>query len=518
MIRQRQLVVWCGALVVGISVGFAANLFWVGIRQVQRLFFGSDSPDLLSALTDVPWWQILMAPALGGLLVGVLLFLLGWNRPAGIADVMEARHIRMGRLPFRAAFGHAGLSMLSIGAGASSGREGPVVHLGASLASALAQVLKLPPRYTRMLLGCGAAAAVSASFNAPIAGVLFALEIILQNYALRSIAPVAIASVAGTVVTRAVFRGEGPVFDVPDHALVSYLEMPAFAALGLVAALIAMALIQSVRYAEIGASRMPLPIWLRPALGGLVVGAIAVAFPEILGVGYGTVTAILRGDYGIGLLLVLIVVKLSATAITLASRFGGGVFSPSLQLGALAGAAFGLALGEAAPGQVTSMVFYALVGMGAVAAAVLGAPISSTLILFELTGGYALTIGLLVSASIATGVTQAALGHSFFQWQLSMRGLDLTGGTFTSFLTTIRVRHLMEPVTGGVPMPDGSVPTVDPDASLEQVLTILEDYGLDLIAVVEPVENGEVIGIVTYKAALVVYKNALVRANIEDHQ
>ncbi len=516
--RQKLLTVSGAAVFVGIAVGLAALGFRLAIEEVQFSLLGSRSQDLSTALKELPWWRIMAAPVIGGLLVGAILQIWGKERPASIADVIDARARLGGRIPVGPGFLHAGLAVVSLGAGASAGREGPVVHLGGGLASLFSRVLGLPPRYARTILACGAAAAVSASFNAPIAGVLFAFEVILGSYALRAMAPVAIASVTGTVVTRLYFGTEDPAFQVPEPELVSYLEMPAFAALGLLAALMAMAMIQSLKWADGGARQIPVPLALRPALGGLVIGAMALQVPEILGVGYGAINAALQENYSLTLLLGLIAAKIIATAVTFASRFGGGVFTPSLYVGAMAGGSFGYALGLLFPDQVTGFGFYAMVGMGAVAAAVLGAPLSTTLIVFELTGGYAITIALLVSASIATIVTQTTLGHSFFQWQMGQRGLDLTVGTYTTVLNTIRVSDFMERVAGAASRIEDSLPVTYPEASLERVLSLLEEHDLESIAVVDRDQPDRLVGIVPYKKALRVYNEALVRTNIEEHQ
>ncbi|MGF1455312.1 MAG: chloride channel protein [Alphaproteobacteria bacterium] len=515
--RRRQVTVSLAAVGVGLAVGLAALAFRLAILEIQFLFFGTRAEDLAGTMGDLPWWQILLAPAAGGVIVGVILQRLGKERPQGIPEVIDARARGGGRMETRPALVDAALSATSLGAGASAGREAPIVHLGGAIASLFARRLHLPQRYSRTLLGCGAAAAVSASFNAPIAGVLFAFEIILGSYALRAMAPVALAAVTGTLVTRTLL-GEDPAFQVPEPALVSYLEMPAFVALGLLSGLLAILFIQSLKLGDGLARQIPMPLMARPVVGGLLIGLLALETPEILGVGYGAIDAALRETYALSALLLLIGVKLLATAITFASRFGGGIFTPSIYVGAMAGGGFGIALGQVFPDQVTGFSFYAMVGMGSVAAAVLGAPLSTTLIAFELTGGYSLTIALLVSASIATLLTQTLLGHSFFQWKLAQRGLDLTGGSYTAVLKTIKVRRFMDRRPGPDPRLDDSLAAVTPDTSLEDVLILLEEGNLDSVPVLDPDRPGFVLGTVTYTQALRTYKNALIRTNIEEHQ
>ncbi len=515
--RRRQITVSVAAVFIGFAVGLAALVFRLAILEIQFLFFGTRSEDLVGTMGQLPWWQILLGPTAGGLLVGVVLQRLGKERPQGIPEVIDARARGGGRMHVGPALIDAGLSAASLGAGASAGREAPIVHLGGAIASLYARGLHLPARYARTLLACGAAAAVSASFNAPIAGALFAFEVILGSYALRTMAPVALASVTGTLVTRTLL-GEDPAFQVPEPELVSYLEMPMFVALGLLSGLLAILFIQSLKLADALGRQVPMPLFLRPVVGGLLIGLLALETPEILGVGYGAIDAALRGAYALPALGLLIGMKILATAITFASRFGGGVFTPSIYVGAMAGGGFGYTLGFIFPDQVTGFSFYAMVGMGAVAAAVLGAPLSTTLIAFEMTGGYALTIALLISASIATLLTQTLLGHSFFQWKLVQRGLDLTGGSYTAVLNTIKVRDFMIRAPGPDPRIDPTLAATTPEASLEDVLTLLEGGTLDVVPVLDPDRPGHILGYVTYTAALRTYKNALVRTNIEEHQ
>ena len=248
--------------------------------------------------------------------------------------------------------------------------------------------MRLAPSQGRTLLGCGVAAAVAASFNAPIAGVFFALEVVLGHYALRAFAPIVMASVVGTLVTRAHY-GNFPAFIIPEYAIVSFWEFPAFILLGAVCALAAIIFTRSVFFVEDRmVKHVPLPRWSHPVVGGLLVGVIAIQFPHVLGVGYEATDAALREQLSLSLMLALIVFKTAATAISLGSGFGGGVFTPSLFIGAMTGSAFGIVASMAFPELAASHGLYAIVGMGAVAGAVLGAPISTFLIVFELVADY----------------------------------------------------------------------------------------------------------------------------------
>ncbi|MHA7871897.1 MAG: chloride channel protein, partial [Hyphococcus sp.] len=405
------------------------------------------------------------------------------------------------------------------GSGASAGREGPAVHLGASIASIIDRHMGFTAKQRRALLGCGAAAAVSASFNAPVAGVLFALEVVLGNYALSVFGPIAAASVAAAVVTR-IHLGDFPAFAPPDYGAAAAIDVPLAALLGVLCGLIASAFLFSSSRLTEGvrevAQRYGVSYLLLPPLGGAAVGLIGAFFPEVFGVGYEAVTNALSGEYTILLLIALVAAKLAATAITVSCRFGGGVFSPGLVIGAFAGAAFGAGLGELFPDATASPVYYAMIGMGAVGGAILGAPISTTLVIFEMTGEYGITISLMVAVAIATLITQWLNGGSFFQWQLSRRGYDLSEGPQGVILKTIRVRDVMETMPPGAPL-SKEVARLVAAESLGEALARLneaEEHGLPVVAATG---EDDVIGYLSRVKALAAYNKALIEDNIEHH-
>lgn len=521
LIAARIPTVWVFALCVGVLVGVGAILFRLLIGWVQLPWLGVTHERLASAAERVPWFVILLAPAIGGLVVGWLVtrFLPG-RRAEGVADVIEAQALGAGRLGLRKGLMSALVSAISLGCGASAGREGPVVHLGATIAAALARRIELPGAARRTLLGAGVAAAISASFNAPIAGVVFAHEVILGHYAASAFVPIVLSSVVGSVISRLYF-GDFPAFIVPAYQITSYWEFPAFALLGIVCAGIAilfqMALMGGVRLAD----RMPVPLWARPALGGLMVGAIGVVFPQVLGVGYEATDEALRYGMTLWLMLALLAAKLVATAITLSARFGGGVFSPSLYLGAMTGGAFGIIAASVFPHLASSQGLYAILGMGAVAASVLGAPFSTTLIVFELTGGFALSIAILLTVSVASGLTQALHGRSLFQWQLETRGLFLGGGPHKRIVRTVRVRDFLTPIKAGEEAPvleaESDAPRLKSMDTLEAALRAFDRSGESCIQVVDK-EETRIIGHAEREQALRVYNAALIEASVEEHR
>jgi CIC family chloride channel protein len=373
----------------------------------------------------------------------------------------------------------------------------------------------------RTLLACGVAAAVSASFNAPIAGVLFAHEVILAHYALRAFVPIVLASVAGALISRIHF-GSSAAFIIPDYQITSYLEFPAFVLLGVTCAVVAILFELSIMITERLSWRFKMPLWLRPACGGLAVGAIAVFLPQVLGVGYDATDMALKNQWPLALLLVLIVAKTVATAITLASRMAGGVFSPSLYLGAMTGSAFGLIASSAFPEMASSNGLYALLGMGAVAAAVLGAPVSTTVIVFELTGGFEMTIALLLTVSVAHGLSHAVLGHSYFHWQLVQRGLSLHEGPHKEIMRRMRVSRFMTVLEPYEDPPCDLCPIekcwLSPTDTLEDALRAFDRSGASRIPVVSSSDPDTVIGWADRSTAISSFNRALIAAHEEEHR
>ncbi|NQW10599.1 MAG: chloride channel protein [Alphaproteobacteria bacterium] len=444
LIRNDQLVMSVAALAVGFAAAAAAVAFRESIDILQELFLGFGSENVATGAAAVPAWRLVLAPVAGGLLIGLFTrYVMPGERPQGVADVIEASALRAGRMSIRQGLGAAAISATSIGCGASVGREGPAVHLGAALASFVGRSLHLTRSQSRTLLGCGVASAVAASFNAPIAGVFFALEVVIGHYALSAFAPIVIASVCGTIVSRMYF-GDFPAFIIQEHQIGSFLEFPAFALLGVASAAVAITLMRLSGWIEIKSTAIPLPRWLCPAAAGLVVGVVALKFPEILGVGYEAMDNALKENYGFRLLVTLAVLKIALTALCLGAGFGGGIFSPSLFIGAMLGGAFGLVATEPFPHLSSGHGAYTLIGMGAVSGAVLGAPISTILIIFEMTNDYRLTIGVMVAVVIASLITRVWHGPSFFIDQLKRRGLDLQGGHDMTALRSLRVHDLVK--------------------------------------------------------------------------
>lgn len=515
--------VWVLSVIIGAAVAVAAILFREAIGLVQLLWLGSSDEDVLTSARNIAWYWILAAPVAGGFVVGLLLERMTARRAGGVADVIEARAISGRALELREGLMSALVTVISLGSGASAGREGPVVHLGATLASIVSHRRKMPEWCSRTLLAAGVASAISASFNAPIAGVLFAHEVILQHYAMRSFVPIVIASTFGSVLTRMWF-GEATAFIIPAYQITSYWEFPAFALLGVVAAIVAVLFQFSLFSAEYVARGIDIKLRYRPVIGGAMIGIMGVFYPHILGVGYEVTDLVLWNQLPLGLLLILIVMKTAATAITLASRFGGGIFSPALYLGALTGGAFGLIAGSVFPSMASSEGLYAILGMGAVAGAVLGAPISTTMIVFELTGGYALSIALLLTVAIAHGISHAVHGHSYFHWQLEMRGLYDHEGPHRTLMRTKKVMDFMDMKDKDAEPeyldddPEKEIKFLKPTDNLGTALRLFDTSGLQSLPVVDEKDQTRIIAIANQSKALAYFNRALIAASEEEHR
>ena len=517
---SRQPHLWGLSMVVGIVVALAAIVFRELIGIVQWTWLGSTSENVSLAMREIKWWWILLTPTIGGLIVGIALEkLLSTHRINNIADVIESCTKGGRDIDAKTGIGSAVISAFSLGVGASAGREGPLVHLGATISELVVRWFHLPKWGDRTLVACGVAAAISASFNAPIAGLLFAHEIILGHYAKRSFVPIVIACTSATIVSRLWF-GDAAAFIIPEYQITSYFEFPAFALLGVVCALISAMFQFSLIGTDQVARAIAIPLWLRPCIGGAMIGTIGIAFPEVLGVGYEATDMALRNQLPVMLLLTLLVAKTAATAITMASRFGGGVVSPSLYLGAMGGGAFGLIAASVFPEMASSQGLYSILGMGAVAAALLGAPISTVVMVFELTGGYTLSIALFLTVSIAVGLHQSLQGMSFFQWQLASRGFNTNQGPHGFMLHNTVVKHFMTELEE-TNFAENELEKYEEECRLSkhtdlgEALKIFDETGHSYL----PVMDGkELIGWASQVTALRAYNKLLVDASEEEHR
>ena len=486
VLRNEHLLLAATALAVGAAAAYGALFFRLAIDFVQDFAFGFPLDEMIPSTEALAWWHIMLVPSVGGLLIGIFLrFAHGGNRPHAIGHVIEASALRGGKMSLREGLVSAVGNAASLGAGASTGREGPLVHLGATLGAWVSDRLHLDRSQSRTLLGCGVAAAIGSLFNAPVAGAVFAIELVVGNLSLKAGAPIFIAAVTGTAIGRFYFGSE-PSFSVPTHELISLWEFPAFILLGVACAVVAIGFMRGIFLMEGLVGRTPIPKWLQPAIGGIALGLIALQVPEVLGVGFLTADAALHGTIALEFLLVLIIAKMVAVAISLGFGFGGGVFSPSLILGALVGAAFGLVAGSVFPDQFSGVPAYALIGTGALAGAVMGAPLSTIFIIFELTGSSEMTVAVMIATAAASVLTHQFYGRSFFHVQLKRRGLNVSSGHDQALLQGMSVGRVMHT----------NMVSVDADMMLDALHGELRDSPNGEVYVVD--ERGALLGIINY--------------------
>jgi CIC family chloride channel protein len=536
MMRKRgpsQFQFWVIALLVGIASGLAAVAFRKGIEALEGLLYQTDDVARLHSLAEqLAWYWVLLVPVAGGLVVGQILHhFTPDGRVRSVADVIEGAALTEGRVERREGLASAAASLITLGAGGSSGREGPVVHLAGVISSWVSERIHADGITGRDLLGCAVAAAVSASFNAPIAGALFALEVVLRHFAVHAFSPIVIASVAGTVIDR-LFFGDMTEFSLPGTSVLEfYVELPAFLILGLVCGLVAAAMMMAIFVAEDAAGhlqlRLRVPRWLRPAGAGLLLGGLAIFFPHIIGVGYETTYAALTGKLIWHEAMIFAVLKVVAVAITIGGRMGGGVFSPSLMVGALTGLAFGHVATAILPDYSGTLTLYALAGMGAVAAAVLGAPISTTLIVFELTGDWQTGLAVMVAVSTSTALGSRLVRRSFFLTQLMRRGIRLAAGPQDYLLGMFRVTRLMRPPDHDRAASEEQCWSLieqglylDARATLETAMPAFDRAGVPFLPVVT-LSGGEappvLLGALFHVDALRAYNSALAAVTKEEH-
>ena len=431
------------AILIGITGGYGAILFRYMIRLFESLFFGSWHVNI-AYIESLPWYVKLIVPALGGLIVGPIIYFFAREaKGQGVSEVMEAIILKGGAIRPRVVLAKIIASAVSIGTGGSVGREGPIVQIGSAAGSSLGQIIRVRGSQLRTLVACGAAAGIAGTFNAPLAGSIFALEILLGDFAIRQFSPIVIASVTSTVISR-YYLGNYPAFIVPKYELVSIYEFIPYTILGILAAIVAFSFTNIVFKSEDIFESIPIPEWTKPAIGGLIIGGMGVFFPHIFGVGYETMDLALAGKLSWAFLLLLVFLKIAATSITIGSGGSGGIFAPSLFLGASLGGFVGTVTNIVAPGLSATPGAYALVGMGAVAAATMHAPITSILILFELTNDYRIILPLMLAIILGVVIKMHWKKESIYAIKLLRRGIKLKKEYEPNVLSQLKIGEIMK--------------------------------------------------------------------------
>lgn len=428
------------AIIIGVLAGFSA----IGIRAMIKFFSDISFPgtgNLLENIINTPWYWILIIPIIGGLIVGPIIYYLAPEAKGhGVPEVMQAILLKGGQIRGRVAFVKALASAITIGTGGSVGREGPIIQIGSSLGSIVGQFLRVSSKRLKTLVGCGAAAGIAAAFNAPIAGALFAVEIILMDFAVAQFSPIVISSVMATVISHS-FEGNFAAFTVPKYQLASPIEIGFYFVLGAVSGLVAYLFIKTLYFCEdVFDNRINIPEYLKPALGGVGIGIIALLFPEIMGVGYDTINIALTDQMFWYFAAALIFMKILATSLTLGSGGSGGIFAPSLFMGAMLGYSFGTLVHTFFPGTTALPGAYALVAMGGLVAGTTRAPITAIIIVFELTNDYRIILPLMITCVMSMIVSSKLTRESIYTLKLVLKNIGIKEGIETNVMESIFVK------------------------------------------------------------------------------
>jgi CIC family chloride channel protein len=477
------------SIVIGAIAGLGAVVFRWLISSFQSLFFGGGA-EYLGFLGP---YYIILIPAVGGLIVGLLVhFGAREAKGHGVPEVMEAVAVKGGRIRPRVAVVKSLASSICIGSGGSVGREGPIVQIGSSFGSTIGQWLGLSNDWVRTLVACGAAGGISATFNTPIGGVFFAMEIILGRFVTPRFGFVVISSVIADFVAHA-FLGSQQSFSVVPYSMVSYWELLPYVLLGVLAALAAVAFVRLLYKSEDLFNAWRIPAYLKPAIGGIGIGIIGLYSYDLLGVGYGDVFWVSRmgvdqaliGEIALQSLIILLILKIVATSVTLGSGGSGGIFAPSLFIGAMLGGALGSVAHLLFPSYIAPSGAYALVGMAAVFAGATRAPITAIIMLFEMTRNYTIILPLMIAVVISVVISRSLSRETIYTLKLRRRGVDTSQLYQVSPLREVTVSEAMT----------HDFPTVPPTMLVRDLLTKLRRSGHHGFPVVN--KKGEFVGVVT---------------------
>ena len=441
---MSQMVLLCA--LVGAIGGLGSVIFYNLIGFFQNIFFGPTASDnLVATVQDLPTYYRVLIPMLGGLIIGPLIYFFAPEAKGhGVPEVMEAVILKRGRIRGRVAPFKALVSAICIGSGGSTGAEGPIVQSGAAFGSFVGQKLDLDSEQVETLLGAGAAAGIAGTFNAPLAGVMFSLEVLLKDIKFHNFSPIVVASVVGTGIANFFFGDRGAIFNVPEHILVSAWELIPYLLLGVLGAVVAIIFGNSLEAFEHFFEDLSIPDWIKPAIGGLLLGGLALYLPEVHSTGYGAMEGALHNDFSLNVVVMLLFAKILATNFTLGSGGSGGVFAPSLFVGAMLGSAYGKVIHSLFPAVTAGASSYAIVGTGVVFAGSTHAPLTAIVILFEMTHDPRIILPLMFSCIISTLVASRIQKKNVYTTKFLERGIDVESIKKETVLKNIEVKDAMK--------------------------------------------------------------------------
>lgn len=407
--------------VVGVMGGLTNLIFYGCVEVVMWLAMGGGG-EVVEIAEVMNWWQRLLIPAAGGLTAGLILFWgLRLTGKQGASNILEVVVSGNGRLPLRTAIVKGFSSLVSIGTGASIGREGSITQVAATLASKFGQLFKWPPYRLRLLIACGAASGMAAAYNAPVAGSIFAAQVVLGNFSMNLFAPVIFAAVVATMTSR-YFFGIEPFYKIPAYDFTYFSQLPWFIILGIISGILSAGFLKTIRLSEEWFAKLNSPIYLRTAVGGLVVGVLAIWFPAVWGNGYGAITRILHDPVTHWSVLFLLSAKFVAILACVGSGMVGGVFTPTLFLGAALGSLLGLILNALGWSALPTGAF-ALVGMGSVLAGAIHAPLLAMIMIFEISLNYSIMPPLMLACAVSTLIARGLYRESIYTEPLRIKGI-----------------------------------------------------------------------------------------------
>lgn len=432
------------AIIIGVFAGYAAVAIRFMIEEFSILSFPGDG-NVLENIINTPWYMVILIPAIGGLIVGPLIYFFAPEAKGhGVPEVMQSILLKNGKIRPRVAAVKALASAITIGTGGSVGREGPIIQIGSSIGSTIGQFFKVPQKKLKTLVACGAAAGIAAAFNAPIAGALFAVEIILMDFAVAQFSPIVISAVIATVISHS-YEGNLAAFTVPSYEYASPYELVFYFILGAASGIVSYLFIKVLYYSEdFFDNKLNIPDYLKPIIGGFAIGIVALVFPQVMGVGYESINNALHGNMIWYIALLLVFIKIIATSLTLGSGGSGGIFAPSLFMGAMLGYFFGALANLFFPDITAGPGAYALVAMGGLVAGTTRAPITAIIIVFELTYDYEIILPLMITAIVSTIVSSYFSNESIYTLKLLLRGISINEGTETNTMESILVKDVYE--------------------------------------------------------------------------
>lgn len=480
-IRERTFLIIM-SVIIGIIVGLGAILFDLLLKG-GGWFFGRFLPTFFGGRP----WLVALIPAIGGLFLAPFILKFPQESTAhGVPSTMEAVALNNGFIRWTSGFLAMILSTFTLSSGGSAGSEGPIIQIGSAFASGVGQFFAISGQKLRILVACGAGAGLAAIFNAPVAGVLFAVEVVLGEFSVNSFGPIAISCVAATALSR-VFLFHGVLVRVPSVHVYSRWELLLYAAMGVLMGFSSIVFSQGMQFSErFFRKHVKIPAALKPAIGGLFVGVMGLFVPQILGYSYEPIIQAINGNFTATFLFLLVVAKIVSTSFTLGSGGSGGILCPSLFLGAVLGCGCGTLFHQLFPYMIKHAGGYGIVGMGAMLGAVVQAPLAAIVMIFEITGNYTLILPMMAACIIATFIHQYFMKGSIYSLSLSERGIDIYAAREVGILSNIQVKEIMEP----------SFERVSASASHETILKKYLSTHCDYLYILG--ENEALIGVISF--------------------